>query len=136
MAGVSFQQSFVSYGEGENPIQQEVREDIKRAIITSLGSVAFSRTEGLGIESFENESFSSEFDVLLKYSIATALADYNLRSIPERQILFSQDTIILSRSRGELRISIYYALAYEISQGTSAQEAGDVITLPEGADGA
>lgn len=115
-SGASFDSGFASYGEDSATIRAEIQQDLRREILTALGSRPFARSEGFGIESLENEIVSPESEVLIAFTMASAVGKYNDKVSADRQVITSQELITFDRTpRGSLTIRLYYYLAEDFN---------------------
>lgn len=113
MAAVStytFSKAFTNYGETASTLDQEIRNDVKQVVLDSVKSRPFELSEGVGIESLENESLSFAEFSLYRSQIVVALMAYNDSVAPERQIVTSQELIELLEgdAPSELFLNIRY----------------------------
>jgi len=105
---LTFDGTFAYYGSNKNALLDEILTDVKRYVITTLGTVPFQRNMGFGFEDLENESFSQEMIVYIKYLIANSIAIYNSAVVADRQVISSQELIDFQfDNEGKLLIEIY-----------------------------
>ena len=114
----NFDLDFASYGDSEDTIEYEIRQDVIRTLTTSLQSSFFARSAGAGIESIENERLSEVDFVLYRFQITNGLLTYNDTVAPERQIVLSQSMVEITEgdSPAELVIRLAYILAKNVNQ--------------------
>lgn len=109
----NFNLDFADYGDGEDRVEAEIKRDVLRTLETSLQSKFFSRSEGAGIESLENEKLSEVDFALYKFQIVNGLLSYNEKVSVDRQIIVSQDFVEIEEgpNPGEIVIKVLYFLA-------------------------
>lgn len=102
--------SFLNYGEDKRNLDAEIKADIIKAINQSISSSMFNRSEGSGIELLENEDIGYEAFIVLSYQIALNIANYNNAVESDRQVLFSQEFVEISKGAGsgELYVNVRY----------------------------
>lgn len=102
--------TFMSYGESELTLDEEIRADIIKAIKQAVTSTMFNRSDGSGIEFIENEVISVEAFIIMSHQVATNIANYNASAELKRQVAFSQEFIEVQTGSnpGEMYINIRY----------------------------
>lgn len=119
---LSFDNAFAFYGDSQSSIADEVKADLKRAIETAIGSVAFNRSEGFGIAGLENDSLTEGKIAFIKFFIASAVANYNANAPVSKRVLSSQEVILVeTNSDGEAYIKIYYVLASNLNLNSTPE---------------
>ena len=128
---VTFDNNLASYGERVINYDREIRTDLLREIVTTSQSPAYSRSSGLGIDMYENESISEMTKLTIRMEILAAIDRYNSKSTPEKQVIVSQEMIDFDQGEGELVINLFYIQVKDLgtSQGPSAIQ---TMTLPIG----
>lgn len=107
-----FTELFSDYGSSPTTLTEEIKTDLKRSLMTSLGTRPFSRDEGFDLRQILSEKMTEEKILLTKFAIANATAVYNQNSSPDRQVLVSQSYIDIyeGNTRGTWFIDIIYII--------------------------
>jgi len=128
---ITFDNNFSSYGEKVINYDREIRTDLLREIVTTSQSPAYSRSSGLGIDMYENESISEITKLTLRLEILAAIDRYNSKVLPEKQVVVSQEMIDFDQSEGILVINLFYIQVKDLGkqQGPSSIQ---TMTLPIG----
>lgn len=118
---------FFNYGSDTSAksLHDEIRNDLKEALLASLRSKFFARSEGFGIETYENEPFSSVDEILTKTQLILTVEAYNAGVPPERQVVTAQELItIQEKERGSFEWKIQYYLLSNLQP--------QAVTVPTG----
>lgn len=127
---VSFNNQLVNYGDSFNTIDQEIKVDFLRELKTVTQSAPFSRSSGIGIDLYENETLSELNKVKIVLDIMSAVNRYNDKVLASKRIVVSQDFIFIENGPdGELIIDIYYVIEAYIGTDKAFNNIQNV-TLP------
>jgi hypothetical protein len=128
---VTFDNNLMNYGDKVVDYDIEIRTDLLREITITSQSSSFSRSSGLGIDMYENESISELTKLTLRMEILSAVDRYNAKSTPEKQVILSQEMIDFDQEDGVLVVNIFYLQSKDLgtAQGPSAIQS---ITIPAG----
>lgn len=127
----TFSKDLAYYGQSVTTLEAEVKSDFLRELTTVTQQTSFNREAGIGIDLYENESISEFNKVRIRLDIMSAVYRYNLRAVPEKRIIVSQDTILIEEGRGSLNIDIYYIIESQLNASQGLNNLKN-ITLPLG----
>lgn len=121
---------FANYGDPDNDLDEEIRNDLQSFIINSLRSLPFDRNRGLGLESLENETMDPAREIILKtYIVEQIFARYNAQANALKQIATSVEFIDIKHESEAVLISIRYFNVKDV--GTAEMEMEETtVTLP------
>lgn len=129
---ITFDNAFSNYGDTTNLFDREIRTDLLRELFTTTQSASYSRSSGVGVDMYENESLSDLTKITLRLEIVAAVDRYNNRVPPQKKVLISQEGIDFGHEDGVLYINILYIQEKDLQAATSGSQIIKNIVLPVG----
>ena len=119
--GVTFDNALVDYGGDFEQLNNEIKADLLREIVTVTQTASFDRGSGIGIDLYENETLSEINKIKMRLDIMAAAERFNSKVTSNKKIIISQEMIDIDGSGGEVIINIFYMVESLISpnQGTN-----------------
>lgn len=130
---ITFDTALINYGDTTDLYDKEIRTDLLREIVMTTQSATYSRSSGIGIDMYENESVSENTKIILRLEIMAAVDRYNSKVLADKQIITSQDLIDFdSDDQGTLYINIFYMQNKDMLAAQQGSQIIKNIILPVG----
>ena len=109
---------------GLNDIDLEIEHDLLYGLLQPKRSLFYFRSEGAGVEEYENFPSGYFMQVSLRYDMANWVAQRNTRvsdgtkGYPDRRIAVSQATIDIDTLKGNIDVQVLYIPYYNYEKPT------------------
>lgn len=122
LGDITFDEALGNYGDSTSALDKEIRRDLLREIVTTVGTRPFARSDGLGLDYLENETNAALQYTIYKFMVTSAVTRYNAKVTSDRQVITSQRFINIKEGNqpGEMLIDIYYIARKDLGSASAS----------------